>query len=335
MKNFLPFFTKAAIFRRVMNEKSLALLFAFGFSVSVFADAPAPVVAPVPSAAAVTPVIVAPPNPPAAVVIPVVVAPPAPAAPAAPEPPALIFDAESKEYNAKPGEATALFTFSLTNVSANEVVITNVATSCGCTVAQLPSQPWHLAPGANGEIKATMNLAGKQGRVTKQLTVNSSVGVKALLVHSIIPAAPAPAPAENLRGDREKNMEAAKADRQAVFKGDCASCHVAKGVGKMGHDLFVTDCNICHENTPSRAAMVPDLAQPKTPRDQNYWRSWITHGRVGSMMPAFADTEGGPLSKEQIESLVTYLYDAFPKEPVAAAAQAPNPLPVPIRILKP
>ena len=50
-------------------------------------------------------------------------------------------------------------------------------------------------------------------------------------------------------------------------------------------------------------------------------------------MPAFADTEGGPLSKEQIESLVTYLFDTFPKEPAAAAAQPESP--IPIRILKP
>ena len=318
-QNFLPFFQKAVNFPPVMNRKNLALLFTLALASSVFADPAAPAAAPVPAAPVVTPVTIVPPAPTAA-------------APAAPVAPALVFDAESKEYNAKVGEAAANFTFSLTNVSAEEVIITNVSTSCGCTVASLPSQPWHLAPGAHGEIKATMNLAGKQGRVTKQLTVNSSVGVKALLVHSIIPAAPAPVDAA--RGDREKNMELAKADRQAVFKGDCASCHVAKGVGKMGHDLFQADCNICHENTPSRAAMVPDLAQPKGPRDQNYWRSWIAHGRIGSMMPAFADTEGGPLSKEQIESLVTYLFDTFPKEPAAAAAAQPE-SPIPIRILKP
>ncbi|MEO6183335.1 MAG: DUF1573 domain-containing protein, partial [Verrucomicrobiota bacterium] len=104
-------------------------------STSVFADAPAPVAPTVPAVTVATPV---------------VVAPPAPAAPTAPVVPALVFDSESKEYNAKPGEAKAIFTFSLTNVSAAEVIITNVSTSCGCTVAKLPSQPWHLAPGANG-----------------------------------------------------------------------------------------------------------------------------------------------------------------------------------------
>ena len=35
------------------------------------------------------------------------------------------------------------------------------------------------------------------------------------------------------------NIQNALADRQAVFKGDCASCHVEKGVGKMGAELYM------------------------------------------------------------------------------------------------
>jgi mono/diheme cytochrome c family protein len=39
-------------------------------------------------------------------------------------------------------------------------------------------------------------------------------------------------------------------------------------------------------------------------------------------MPAFAQSAGGPLSKEQIDSLVEYLLANYPKEP-AAASQIP------------
>src|SRR5438046_1245565 len=57
-----------------------------------------------------------------------------PAAPAAPTQPAsyVQWDAESKEYTAKPGEPTAHFTFYLTNVSKEVVLINSVRTSCGC-----------------------------------------------------------------------------------------------------------------------------------------------------------------------------------------------------------
>jgi hypothetical protein len=302
-----------------MNRTVSIIFLSFALSASVFAQTT------INAPALRTP----PPNPPTAIQSSTIPAPisalPSAPVPAAPQPPALVFDAESKEYNAKPGEVSAPFVFNLTNVSAHEVIITNVTTSCGCTVAQLPSQPWHLAPGANGEIKATMNLVGKMGHVTKQLTVNSSVGTKALLVNVNVPP-PQPISSENLRGDRNKNMELAKTDRQAVFKGDCRSCHVDKGSAKLGKELYAADCGICHDSS-IRAAMVPDLRAPKGPRDENYWVTWITHGRPGSMMPAFSEKEGGPLSAEQINSLAKYLMENFPRgaAPVLTPVIAPAP----------
>lgn len=244
--------------------------------------------------------------------------------------PALVWESVSKEYNAKAGEVSAPFSFVFTNVSASEVVISNVTTSCGCTVAQLPMQPWPIASGATGAITASMNLAGKMGKVTKQMTVKSSVGDQVLLVNVNIPPAAPPPSAENMRGDRNENIEKAKADRQLVFKGDCRSCHVDPGVGKFGKELYVAGCAICHD-TPNRAPMVPDLRAPKTPRDHSYWLTWITSGRAGSLMPAFGEQDGGPLTKKQIDSLVTYLMENFPKGPVIS----PTPAAAPVRPASP
>jgi mono/diheme cytochrome c family protein len=42
-----------------------------------------------------------------------------------------------------------------------------------------------------------------------------------------------------------------------------------------------------------------------TPRD--YWLQWIAHGKPDTLMPAFAVKEGGPLTEEQIHSLVEWL----------------------------
>jgi cytochrome c5 len=259
-----------------------------------------------------------------AIPAPVIIEAPAVSNPVAP--PALVWDAESKDYDAKPGDAVAPFVFYFTNVSTHEVVISNLNTSCGCTAAQLPVQPWHLPPGTNGEIKVTMNLAGKMGRVTKQVNVNSSEGSKALLVNVNMPAPQPTTVKENIRGDRNANMELAKADRQAVFKGDCRSCHIDQGVGKLGKELYAADCGVCHDSH-IRAAMVPDLRAPKTARDRNYWLNWITFGRPGSMMPAFGEKDGGPLSKEQIDSLVDYLAKEFPQSPVAVPLPVVAPVP--------
>jgi hypothetical protein len=245
--------------------------------------------------------------------------------PATPQNVPLTFDAEVKEYQAKPGETNASFVFNLTNNSPHEVIISSVTTSCGCTVAQLPSQPWHLAPGKFGQITASMNLAGKVGAVTKILTVNTSHGIKTLSVKSIIPE---PKPGM----DRGRNMQAALIDRQAVFKNECAKCHVEPTQGKFGKELYVTACGICHE-AQHRAAMVPDLHALRYPTNIEYWKHWITNGKGGTLMPAFTMDQGGPLTREQIDSLAEYLLSAIPYVPKTpgqpVVPPAPKILPAP------
>jgi mono/diheme cytochrome c family protein len=237
------------------------------------------------------------------------------------DPNALKWDTESKEYNAKPGDTSASFSFSVTNVSKYAVAINRLSTSCGCTVAQLPTTPYILQPDSNVSISVTMDLHGKMGEVTKTVNVDSAAGFKTLMVKSKIPmpetaavAGPAgtTASANNAMGDRAKNIQNALADRQAVFKGDCVKCHVDKGVAKMGAELYAADCGICHD-AEHRAAMVPDLKVPRSPRDLAFWQKWIMEGKPGTMMPAFAQAHGGPLTQEQIDSLTLYLYQTMPK----------------------
>jgi cytochrome c553 len=108
------------------------------------------------------------------------------------------------------------------------------------------------------------------------------------------------------------NREMAGADRQAVFKKDCVKCHLQPAFGKTGAPLYQAACAICHE-APHRATMVPDLHTLSKLIEADYWRTWVTHGRDGTLMPGFAATEGGPLDEAQINSLVEYLPKAFPK----------------------
>ncbi|MDX1951732.1 MAG: DUF1573 domain-containing protein [Verrucomicrobiota bacterium] len=229
--------------------------------------------------------------------------------------PGLDFDATTKEYTAKPGEMNAEFTFAMTNSSPNEITINSVRTSCGCTTAKLPPMPWKLAPGTSGEFSVSADLRGKWGTFSKFVTVDTSMGTKLLNVRVEIPG-DGPRPGMD---SRTRNMQLAMADRQVVFRGQCASCHSTPAVGKKGEALFQVACAICHE-APHRASMVPDLKEPKNPPTAEYWRAWITAGRAGSLMPAFAQTQGGPLTNEQIESLVEYLTHYFPpRSPTAEA----------------
>ncbi len=239
-------------------------------------------------------------------------------------PSALSWDSESKEYSAEPGETAANFTFLLTNTSPSEVVITGVRTSCGCTVAKLPSQPWHLSPGSDGQIDVTVDLRGKYGTVTKTITVSSSIGWKLLLVKVHIPAPQGQGAIGAVDMDRMRNLRMATANRQIVFRSTCAECHAKPAQGKLGKELYEAACGICHDS-PHRASMVPDLQALNHPVDLNFWRTTISVGKPGTLMPAFATEHGGILNSEQINSLASYLAKNFKSAPGATSAVTRRP----------
>ncbi len=218
--------------------------------------------------------------------------------------PPLAWDSDFKEITVKPGEVTAHMSFALTNTAKEALTIRAVKPSCGCTLAEIPPVPWILNPGSNGVIKTTVDLKGKRQMVSKSITVDTSHGYKVLSFRVIIPEVTAAA-AGSMQ-DRARNTAIATADRQAVFRGDCAKCHVEPTVGKMGFALYNAACGICHDGE-HRAAFVPDLRQLKVLATPDYWRQSILNGKPGSLMPAFAANLGGPLTAVQIQSLVEYL----------------------------
>jgi len=190
------------------------------------------------------------------------------------------------------------------------VAILEVRPSCGCTTAQLPPLPWIIPPGTNGQFGLAVNLAGRTGMQIKSVNVKTDKGFKQLTLKITIlpPVVPTQSDA-----DRAHALEMAKADRQAVFRGDCAVCHVKPGDGKYGQPLYDAVCALCHESK-TRANMVPDLHNIKTPTNVDFWQTWIAHGRAGSLMPAFSTADGGPLSDMQIGSLAGYLNMTIPSQ---------------------
>lgn len=230
----------------------------------------------------------------------------------------LAFDAEQKEFVARPNEMNAAFTFNVTNISPNEVSINYIQTSCGCTTAKI-QLPIKLAPTGATEIPINMNLAGKSGVVIKTVTIHTDKGHKVVMVKSTIQAPPPDTAGAAMM--RERNQQIAMQDRQSVFKGDCARCHVEPVIGKMGKELYVTACGICHD-AEHRASMVQDLRQLKVTPNAEYWKFFIVNGKPGTLMPAFSQAQGGPLSDAQVASLVEYLVKDFPATKTNAPAHA-------------
>jgi hypothetical protein len=62
--------------------------------------------------------------------------------------------------------------FAFENTGNQPLVLSNVMTTCGCTVPAWPREP--IAPGANGELKVKFNSRGKIGIQNKVITIVSN-----------------------------------------------------------------------------------------------------------------------------------------------------------------
>lgn len=227
----------------------------------------------------------------------------------------LAFDATMKSVDLVGTDDPAKFVFNFTNVSPDIVTLLVVHPSCGCTTAEMPPVPWQVAPGTNAAIKLTVDVTGKQGMLFKSVKITTDRGQRDLMLRINITPPPKIVMTDE---QRAAGLAAAKADRQAVFKGECVKCHVKKVEGKYGQQAYEAVCAICH-NAEHRAEMVPDLAQLPGPTNEEFWRTWITYGKPGSLMPAFAQSQGGPLTDLQIASLASYLNAIYPSKPATNA----------------
>lgn len=99
----------------------------------------------------------------------------------------LNWDDTVKQHYKQPGEFIAKFTFTLTNVSAQPVMIYDTETTCECTVAKLPTKPWIVPSGGSGEIHASIDLRKKTTSATNDIVVETSKGNRRLTVEAIIP----------------------------------------------------------------------------------------------------------------------------------------------------
>lgn len=224
----------------------------------------------------------------------------------------LVLEEPVQELKTKPLERSATFTFRVKNTGRTEVTIPQVRTSCGCSIPRLPAEPWRLAPGASGEFQVIVDLRGKRGELHKTGIIDTTRGTYAVFeFHVIMPQLD---PRDEMR---QRNLLIAEADRQAVFKNDCAQCHATPAKGKQGRALYLAACAICHADE-HRASMVPDLRTLQPAPSAETWRALITHGKDATLMPAFGAAAGGPLTAEQIESLVAYLTTEFTREKPAA-----------------
>ena len=93
------------------------------------------------------------------------------AAPANPNAGVLTFETEEIDYGTIPQNADGVRIFKFTNTGKEPIVITQVKTSCGCTVPTYSREP--VQAGGTGEIQIKY-ATNRIGKFTKTITIMSN-----------------------------------------------------------------------------------------------------------------------------------------------------------------
>ncbi len=94
-------------------------------------------------------------------------------------------------------------------------------------------------------------------------------------------------------------MHTKKFEAAEIFSEQCSPCHVEKGRGKKGFELFAADCLMCHNAGKSA---LPLAVMRKKPRAEI--NAAIRNGIKNTAMPGWSAKKGGPLTDDEINSLI-------------------------------
>ena len=209
--------------------------------------------------------------------------------------PKIEFDANSFDFGKVLEDVEIKHVFKIFNRGQGVLDVASTYTSCGCTVAKLGKR--FLKPGESMDLAVTVDTAMKQGKVSKEVFVNSNDPHRAVASVKVSMDV----------ADAHVGMTDAKMAK--IFTSEkCAYCHVMPGVGLMGADLFEADCAMCHGKA-AIGAVGPALVGPyDNATYAAHVREVIAKGsKTRRTMPGFSSDAGGPLNDKQIDSIVAYL----------------------------
>ncbi len=146
-----------------------------------------------------------------------------------------------------------------------------------------------MNPGEKGRITVTTDTKGKLGKIAKSIRVHSNDTNRPQITLVLM---------MNIRDE----LHSRKYNAREIFRKPCAGCHVDAGKYNRGFDLFNSDCAMCHNYNKTAA---PAAAMRDIPEDR--LRKNIEDGVNGSSMPSWSETKGGPLTSEEIRSLVEFI----------------------------
>ena len=181
-------------------------------------------------------------------------------------------------------------TFLLWNTGGSTLYIRDLTVTCGCTAVDVSSKS--IEPGKNASLTVKIEPDAKEGPIEKTITIATNDPNRPLAVLKV-----------RAEIQRDLHQMSSLAKEKSIFSQECRSCHVDKGAGKKGNELYQADCAMCHGSLEERDH-VRALNGPRLAEDFDELRAMIARGNRRGTMPGFAKAADGPLTEAEIDSLV-------------------------------
>lgn len=215
--------------------------------------------------------------------------------------PGILIEPESFDFGTVDRGVWLKHKFKVTNTGRSNLVLHRAYATCGCTVPKLAKS--QLAPEESTDLDVSVDTSMKQNRITKSVLVTSNDPNKPLIKIDLNMNVVDPHQAMSDEGKVKIFTDA-----------QCASCHVTRGKGLLGRDLYNADCAMCH-GPKAEGAIGPTLIGPyeETGFAQRITQVASFGSKQHHSMPGFLASAGGPLSKQELDSIVKYLADLSSK----------------------
>jgi len=214
--------------------------------------------------------------------------------------PQISFDHDQYDFGLVEEGKKIEHTFKVTNTGNSLLNIKSSFASCGCTVPKIYKK--HLYPHETTDLKVVIDTAMKMGNLTKLVYVISDDPVHYTTTLKL------------LLQIKDPHIGMGSNIKAKIFSDShCVSCHVNRGQGRTGRDLFLADCAMCHgfdaQGVTKPSLIGPSLLGPyENPFFKSHIRNVISQGsKTHPSMPGFLKANGGPLSQSQIDSIIVFL----------------------------
>ncbi len=209
--------------------------------------------------------------------------------------PIITFDHEEFDFG-KVSEGVELqHTFQIKNAGNQPLENISTYSTCGCTTPKLSKTS--LKPGESIELPVHIDTSMKQNEVEKTVNVSSDDPERPLVILSL----------QMEVEDRHKGLS--KRQKAKILTDEkCTGCHVAQGVGTFGKELYEADCAMCHGDK-AEGKVGPSLLRDFSDKSvkEHLWAVTAYGSKHSVTMPGFLVDAGGPLAKEQVDSIIEYL----------------------------